>query len=160
MSATLHKKFAEAVRQADQAGRQAVAGTTPTPMLVGTPKNMMASLTGGDDGGFDETQPVYYVADGVCGFAWVNVKADATEGRKFLNWLKGSVKSSSPARQVLADAPVGEPRADSYYKGVSVWVSGYGQSMQRKEAYGQAFARVLNEAGIDGLKSYCMSRMD
>jgi hypothetical protein len=154
-----HAAFQDLIRAADAAGEKAVADASIQPMLVGTPQNMMASLMGQDDGGFDPEQPVYYVADGVCGFAWINCKATATEGRKFLNWLKGSVKSSKPFSAVQP-ASTQEPRQDTYYKGVSIWIGGFGQSMQRKEAYGRAFAAVLNEAGIDGLSTYCMSRMD
>jgi hypothetical protein len=128
-------------------------------MVVGTPKDPVGSLLGGDGGGFDLTQPVYFEPDGVCGFAWVNCKATATEGRQFLNWLKGTVKTDAPAKDVL-DPVLGEPRTDSYYKGVSVWVRGFDQSMQKKEAFGQAFALVLRESGVEGLDAYCMSRMD
>jgi hypothetical protein len=154
-----HAAFQDLIRAAEAAGEQAVADASVVPMVVGTPRNPMASLMGGDGGGFDPNQPTYYVADGVCGFAWVNVKATATEGRKFLNWLKGSVKSSKPFSEVQP-ASTQAPRADSYYKGVSIWIGGFGQSMQKKEAYGRAFSKVLNEAGIDGLNAYCMSRMD
>lgn len=155
-----HEKFQKAVREAQAAGMAAVKAATIQPMIVGTPKNLVGSLMGGDDGGFDPNEPTYFVSDGVCGFAWVNAKASATEGRQFLNWLKGSVKSSKPLSEVLDRGVLNDPRIDSYYKGVSVWVGGFGQSMQKKEAYGQAFARVLNESGIDGLSVYCMSRMD
>jgi hypothetical protein len=154
-----HAAFQDLIRAADIAGEQAVAGASVVPMVVGTPRNMMASLMGGDDGGFDPSQPTYYVPDGVCGFAWVNFKANATEGRKFLNWLKGNVKSSKPFSDVQPASTM-EPRTDSYYKGVSIWIGGFNQSMQKKEAYGRAFAKVLNEAAIDGLSVYCMSRMD
>jgi hypothetical protein len=154
-----HAAFQDLIRRADAAGEQAVADATVVPMVVYSPRDPVASLLGGDDGGPDPNQPVYHVPDGVCGFAWVNAKASATEGRKFLNWLKGSVKSSKPFSDVQP-ASTQAPRLDSYYKGVSIWIGGFNQSMQKKEAYGRAFAKVLNEAGIDGLGVYCMSRMD
>lgn len=159
MSVKLHEKFQRVIEDADLAGMKAVEAMTPVGMMVYTPKNPVASLVGGDDGGPDPNEPTYYVADGVCGFAWVNVKGKDTEGRKFLNWLKGSVKSARPYSAVHPADACSEPRADSYYGGVSVWVSGFAQSMQKKEAYGQAFAAKLN-ASIDGLAAYCMSRMD
>jgi len=123
--------------EADAAGRKAANASTPAPMLVGTPKDMMASLTGGDDGGFDEKEPVYYVADGVCGFAWVLIRPGNSS---FARWLVKTDKGSA-----------------AYGGGVSIWVSGYGQSMQRKEAYAGAFAKVLQAAGIT---AYSQSRMD
>jgi hypothetical protein len=61
------------IARASQAATDARAACTPTPMIVGTPKNMMASLTGGDDGGFDETQPTYFVSGGICGRGDVNI---------------------------------------------------------------------------------------
>lgn len=181
MSAKLHERFQEIIEKADLAGKEAVEKASVVPMVVGTPKNVMASLTGGDDGGFDPDEPVYYVSDGVCGFAWVNFKADATDGRKFLNWLKGSVKTKFPVEagfgigyaaggsengsygrdhDAWRTTVVMKPRPDSYYGGVSMWIGGFNQSMQKKEAYGRAFAAVVNDAGIDGLRVHCMSRMD
>ena len=44
-------------------------GCTPTPMVVGTPTTPL-----GDD--IDYTKDTYYVADGMCGFAWINIKPD------------------------------------------------------------------------------------
>jgi hypothetical protein len=136
------KKFtlAEAralVEKADAAGKAEAEKTRPTPMLVGTPKNMMASLTGGDDGGFDETQPVYYVPQGVCGFAWITIKpATGSFVRRLREMGLGSA---------------------AYGGGWQIWVGKYGQSMELKEAYARGFARVLQEAGI---KAYADSRMD
>lgn len=153
-----HKQYASALAEALQAGAQAGTGATPRPMVVGSPKNLVGSLVGGNDGGFDPEQPTYYVADGVCGFAWLQVK-----GRQFNNWLTGTVASASPASEVLAGYGelVSEPRPDSYYGGVSVWVRGYGQSMQRKEAFAGAVARSLSAANLEGLDTvYSMSRMD
>ena len=48
-------------------------------------------------------------------------------------------------------------RPDSYYGGVSVWVGGYNQSMERKAAHASAMAKVFADAGIN---AYSMSRMD
>jgi hypothetical protein len=136
----------------------AVESATITPMVVGTPRNLMASLTGGDDGGFDPSQPIYHVPGGVCGFAWVKLYARATESRKFVNWLKGSVKSSKPCSDVQPN--VIQSARPSYEGGVDMWVMGFGQSMQTKEAYADAFTKVLREAEIDGLNVFSQSRMD
>lgn len=80
------------------------------------------------------------VADGVCGFAWVSMKANTPENRKFLTWAK--------KQNIMRKSCMG---------GFTLWVSDYNQSMQRKEAYASAFARVLNAHGI---KCYAESRMD
>ena len=106
-------------------------GCNPTPMVVGTPTTPL-----GND--IDYSKDTHYVSDGVCGFAWVNIKP-ARGG--FVKFLK--------------DNKIG--RKDSYYGGYTVWVSHFGQSLARKESYARAFANHLNENGI---KAYSMSRMD
>ncbi len=117
---------------ADQAGKAAAKALTPTPMVVGTPTTLFGNE-------IDYSKPVEVVNDGVCGFAWVNLKPGNSA---FANWLK---------KNKLA-------RPDSYYGGVTIWVSDYNQSMERKSAYAGAFARVLVENGFK--RAYSMSRMD
>lgn len=115
---------------ADKAGREAVEALTVVPMTVTRRANP-----------FDSTSEVlqsWHVADGVCGFSWINVKPANGKFAKYL--LK-----------------LGIARKDSYYGGVCIWVSDYNQSMQRKEAYAHAFAKVLHDNGI---KAYASSRMD
>ena len=70
------------------------------------------------------------VMDGMCGFAWVNVKPGNS---RFAKWLRDN----------------GLARKDGYYGGVTVWVSQFGQSSTRKIAYAGAFAAVLREAGYN-----------
>ena len=117
--------------EADKAGKDAANACNPLPMVVGEAKSIFSNE-------IDRSKPMHYVADGVCGFAWVNVKPGNSA---FAKWLKA---------KKLA-------RKDEYYGGVCVWVGAYNQSMQRKEAYAYAFARVLNDKGI---KAYARSRMD
>jgi hypothetical protein len=116
---------------AHQAGMKAVVNLQVVPMIVGEETNLFS-------GKIDYNKPTYFVEDGVCGFAWVNVKPGNS---KFANWLK---------KNELA-------RSDSYYGGVTVWVSAFNQSMQKKEAYARGFAEVLRNAGIN---AYSQSRMD
>ena len=121
----------EIYSEAHSAGLAAGHGCTPTPMVVGQPTTPL-----GND--IDYDKETYYVADGVCGFAWVNIKP--ARG-KFVKFLK--------------DNNIG--RKDCYYGGYTVWVSEFGQSMHRKENYARAFTSVLRE---NGLTAYNMSRMD
>jgi len=107
--------------RADQAGREAAEAKVPTPMVVV---------------GMQEER--YHVPQGVCGFAWVNVRPG---GSSFARWLKKRGYAHT-----------------SYDGGVDVWVSAYGQSMEKKEAYARGFAAVLRESGIE--KAYSRSRMD
>lgn len=90
-------------------------------------------VTGGAPG---ETPKSWYIEEGACGFAWVEFAGNTAFGR----WAK--------------KAGVARPH---YPKGLSVWVSEGGQSIDRKEAYARAFARVLNDAGI---RAYAGSRLD
>ena len=101
----------------------------PTPMVVG----MAANLTGNEI--VPGTREV--INEGVCGFAWVNIKPATSS---FAKWLK----SKDLARK-------------SYYGGIDIWCREFNQSMERKEAWAEAFCEVLNEHGI---KAYPMSRMD
>ena len=117
--------------EAHSKGLAAGNACSPTPMVVGQPTTPL-----GND--IDYSKDTYYVSDGVCGFAWVNIKP-ARGG--FVKYLKEN----------------GIGRKDSYYGGYTVWVSGFGQSLDRKTAYAQAFASVLKENGIT---AYSMSRMD
>lgn len=124
-------QFEDLYNQARAAGLAAGGAHTPTPMFVGTAKDLISDE-------IDRSQPIYRVESGVCGFAWVNIKPGTSA---FAKWLK----------------TMGHARADSYYGGVTIWVSEYNQSMERKECHADAMARVLQGGGI---KAQSMSRMD
>jgi hypothetical protein len=108
------------IDKAFAAGRKAAVDCTPVPM------------------GVTDGRTTWVIADGPCGFAWINVK---------------------PAYSRVAKALValGHAKKDGYYGGVTFWVGDYNQSMARKEAFARAFAAVLREAGIN---AYAASRMD
>ena len=123
--------FSAVYAKAQAAGMAAGQGARPTPMVVGSP-----STPFGND--VDPKQPTYYVSEGVCGFAWVNVRPGNSS---FAKWLV--------ANKVARKA---------YEGGVQIWVSEFNQSMARKEAYAEAMAAVFrNELGV---KAYAGSRMD
>jgi hypothetical protein len=116
--------------QAHAAGRAAAEAVIPTPMVV-------VALTDP----FDDTSAVARryppVMDGVCGFAWITIYPGTGKAARFAKEFYGARKA--------------------YRGGVQIWVSAYGQSMTRKEAYAEKFAAVLSAAGI---KAYAGSRMD
>lgn len=123
--------FSELWKKAVAAGTAAGATVQPKPMVVTQHANML-----------DDASPVekaWIVADGLCGFAWVNVKPGTSS---FAKWL---------VRE-------GHARRDSYYGGVTVWISDYGQSVTRKTAYAEAMAKTLREAGIP--RTFAQSRLD
>jgi len=80
----------------------------------------------------------YVVNDGACGFAWVNVKPGTS---KFARYLKTK----------------GIARRDTYYGGVTIWVSQFNQSYEKKMSYARAFANVLNDNNIN---ARAMGRLD
>ncbi len=86
--------------------------------------------------GLDGKRTSYYVSDGVCGFAEVVVSGTCAFGK----WAKahGLMRKHYP-------------------KGLSMWISDYNQSLQRKEAYAKAYTRVLVKHGIE---AHYESRMD
>ena len=122
--------WADVYAKAVKAGEAAYAAATPTPMVVGDAKGITSNE-------IDYTKPTYYVADGVCGFAWVEVHP-ARGG--FVTWCKknGHGRKGYPA-------------------GYHFWVKTPCQSYERKRAYAGAFAKVLTDHGI---KAYAMSRLD
>lgn len=82
------------------------------------------------------TGQTYTVDGGCCGFASVNVKGTSAFAR------------------LLKKEGIGHK---AYYGGYDIPCHAFGQSMERKEAYCQAYAKILNDNGID---AYSSSRMD
>ena len=113
-----------------KAGEEAMAACTPTPMIV---------VDGGPDtGGIIEGGKKYFVPSGVCGFAWLHFKATTKANRDFLAGLKKA--------GLIAD---GTWHKDTYRGGYGYHIFQGGQSIQRKEVFGGAMAKVLRDAGID-----------
>ena len=113
--------FDDLLRMAHAAGMEAGLNHTPQPMTVQSRVNP-----------FDDDSPVekeWYVPEGLCGFAWINVKPGNSA---FANWLKANTSAST----------------DSYYGGVTLWVHQFNQSWERKKAYAHAFVKVLEENGV------------
>jgi hypothetical protein len=126
---TKNVEFQKIWDEAHEAGMKALTSCEPVPMVVSQHENML-----------DDKSPVqqsWYVADGVCGFAWIKI-TPATQ--PFARWCK-----------------VNKGLKKSYTGGYDIWVHEGGQSMQRKESYARAFVRVLKAHNIE---CYSQSRMD
>lgn len=119
----------ELFQAAHNAGNVAVQAATITPMIVQQRVNPL-----NDD---SEVQRQWLVNDGVCGFASVIVKP---ANCKFAKYLK--------------EQGLGRKH---YYGGLSMSVRDFNQSLQKKEAYAYAFAKVLEQNGVT---AYVESRMD
>jgi hypothetical protein len=130
--AAKHDQFRIIWEEAQAAGQVAGRSLVPVPMVVGSPP---------PDRPFsnevDPNQPREFVADGVCGFAWVKIRPATSS---FVRWLK----SHDMGRKDV-------------YGGWSISVMDYNQSMQKKEAHAQAMAEVFRKHGIN---AYAQSRMD
>jgi len=137
----LHADFEALVRKAMRAGTEALQAAMPTPMVVSQHANPL-----------NDNSPVvqeWYVGEGMCGFAWIKVGPATT---RFSHWL---VKNGQR---------LGLSVGNAYYGGLQISVRGGGQSVERKEAYAHAFAKVL-EAGLKSLDPktihiYTQSRLD
>lgn len=129
--------FTEICDKARNAGIEAVSKLRVQPMIVGQETSLFS-------GKLDYSKPVEYVEDGVCGFAWVDVYPQN----------KGNTRLGKEERKVLEASGF---RKDVYGKKYYLWVSDFNQSMQKKEAYASAYARVLRENGV---KAYSGSRLD
>ncbi len=112
----------EIYMQAVNAGLKAVSELEVQPMVV-----------------IDEDRKFsYFVSDGACGFAWIQIKP---ANSKFVKYLKEQ----------------GIGRKSIYEAGYRIGVSEFNQSLQKKEAYANAFAEVLQKHGINAVSN---SRMD
>ena len=107
--------------EAHAAGLAAGQAFNPAPMIVQQHQNQL-----------DDKSPVekqYFVSDGVCGFAWVVVSPGT---HSFARWASKNLGAKK-----------------DYYGGITVkWVGEFGQSMEKKIAYAQAFTGVLRGHGI------------
>lgn len=123
------REFLALYEKAEATATAAGFNAKPTPMVVSERANPLNDASA--------VKQSWVVEGGVCGFAWIVVKP---ANSAFGNWLKKNGKAK-PA----------------YGGGLQIWVKAFGQSMERKEAYAYAFAKVLSEAGIN---AYSDSRMD
>jgi hypothetical protein len=153
MSTTSSPRFTEAqaaalIERAEAAAKVAFEAAKPTAMIVGTPRDLIGSLLGGDGGGFDTSQPIHYVSEGACGFAWVNVRP---ANGSFARRAKAVYAKRNPGRSYQV--------SKGYYGGMEIRPDALGmsQSIDRKSAACSAYAQVLREAGIN---AFADSRLD
>jgi hypothetical protein len=118
--------IANVMQMAAIAGAKAMESCSPSPMVVTDGKQK------------------WFVPDGVCGFAWVNLYK--IQGKK--------PRANSQLAKVLNTFGF---EKNTYQRSFQLWISAGGQSMQKKEAYAHAFARVLCQNGIE---AYPGSRLD
>ena len=126
----MSREAMELFDKAHHAGLRAGHESTPAPMVVGSPSTPLGS-------DIDPSKPTYFVEGGVCGFAGVVIKP--ARG-KFVSYLKSLGMGHK-----------------HYYGGYYVPVRAFGQSLARKEAYAEAYAKILSE---EGMRCYVDSRMD
>ena len=133
------------IKKATEAGEKAMEAIIDkvAPMIVEKHVNML-----------DDNSPVeqaWVVPGGPCGFAFVRVKCTNGPSRKFINQLKK--KGLAGGQNSFKDWT----KSDYYGGFIKSFVLEGGQSLAYKEAYAGAFAKVLEEAGIN---VWVYSRMD
>lgn len=125
-----NEDFLKIYEEAFAAGQKAVEELNIAPMIVSQHENPL-----------DDSSPIrksYYVADGVCGFAWVQIKP---ANGKFAKWL---------IDQQIA-------RKSIYDPGIRMSIHWFEQSYQKKDAFARAFAKVLQGYDINAIPH---SRLD
>ena len=130
--------FEALMEKADAVGREAVANLKVTPMIVGKSKSLFSNE-------IDYSEPVEYIADGVCGFAWISIYPE----------FKGNTRLGKQERAVLEEFEFEQDYSNKAK--YTRWVSDFGQSLERKTAYANAAAAVFASAGI---RAFGQSRID
>ena len=98
------------------AGMIAGKAVRSNPMIVGEPTTLFGNE-------IDYTKRTYVLDDGPCGYAWVNIHP-------------GNCKVANQYKKMGLARP-------AYGGGVQMWVSEFGQSVDRKTAYANAYADKL-----------------
>jgi hypothetical protein len=115
--------------EASEAGETAANALVPAPMVL--------QEVGIDDKPYPGSKS-YYVPEGACGFAWIKIRP---ANCAFAKWLKS---------EGIVDHV-------AYNVGYDIWISQYGQSIDKKEAHANAAAEVLR---IYGINAYGQSRLN
>ena len=123
-------EFQELFDEANRAGFAAGKAAVPAPMVVSEVSGLSNQPKAGGKS--------WYVSEGPCGFAWVNIRP-ATSA--FAKWMKKKGVATK-----------------AYRGGLDIWISEHGQSIARKEAHAGAMAAKLN--GQHGITAWAQSRMD
>ncbi|MAZ56791.1 hypothetical protein CL653_03295 [bacterium] len=141
------KQIESLFKQAHEAGEEAAKRCKPTPMIVGRAKGFSNEI--------DFSQPTEIVDGGACGFAYVQF---AKGQRKLFNSIKRLIEKYEYDHPGSRYHSYGHK--DSYHGGWYFGPTGMAsqtQSMEIKEAYCRAAAKVFNDAGFE---AYMWSRMD
>lgn len=129
-----HDRFQAILDEANEAGRQANLKFKPAPMVVGTAKDIFSNE-------IDYSKETYFVEDGVCGFASVEI---GPANNRFVKWLIQCGKASK----------------HDFKSGAYIWIHNYNQSMQRKEIHADAMVEVIRNRIPELKYCYTKSRMD
>lgn len=142
----MEKSATEILCEAEQAGKTALEHCKPTPMIV--------QEVGLDDKPYPGSQK-YFVEDGVCGFAWIWIPDSRCEFIKAMKRL-----GLAEPKETYCYTP-GDKRYPFekciYKKGYDFWVREGNQSYEKKMAFAEAFAAVLEKYGIT---AYAQGRLD
>lgn len=132
MTSIIYDIFSEA----STAATAAFHAAKPNPVIFGQAKSLFSNemVPGTEE----------YVADGVCGFAWVRIKPARGEFVKFLK-----------SRNIGDKGVYGGYTISAY----EIGIPGFSQSMERKEAGCKAFVDVIKKY-FPNMSIWVESRMD
>ncbi len=128
---TDEQKWDKAFEAAHAAGKAACEAAKPTP-VTWVESDLFGNVA--------EDAERYRCDEGLCGFAWVKFKG-ADRRTKWGKYLYNREDTS----------------LDGYNK-IHMWIRAGGQSVERKEAYAEAFCEVMVEEY--GIECYHLSRLD
>lgn len=129
----MKKVYEEATQEGQRAVNAAIFNRDITPVTF-----YEADLQGNCIGN------TYYEPDGICGFAWISIRPASEKGKKDCDFVKFCRANK-----------IGD--YSDYEKAWTIWVHDYNQSMQKKEIFANAFAKVLRDNNIS---AYAHSRID
>ena len=133
-------------KEAKLAGEKALNNCIPTPMNV--------IEVGIDDKPYEGSKS-YYVPEGMCGFASVWLPDSRSDFIKQLK--KAGIAQMKKTYSWKHGDKIYELEKCLFKKGYNYCVRKGGQSIEKKEAYAEAFASVLNKYEI---VAYVQSRLD
>ena len=132
-SEIINHNYIEIHNDCHAAGIVAGIKAKPTPMMVGEAKSPFSNE-------IDYEKQTYLLDDGACGYAWITIRP-------------GNSKLANAYKKLGLAKP-------AYGGGVSVWVNEFGQSVERKTAYANAYAIKLRELCPSVTNIYADSRLD
>lgn len=145
--------YPKVLRQARQAGLDAAEAKTQE-LEAGGPKYAVVENAPGDvfHNPAKESRVVGTMTS-LCGFAWIKFPCKGA-GAGLWRWIKANGVMRDGLNNTSYKVDGQSYSRDTYAGGIMAWVGEGGQAVDVKQAYANAFAKVLREAGVDAYAHY------